>query len=90
MHRTAAFTNLGIEERSTHTHALPRITMLKKEGKRVLENADDIMIHLQKRFQDAVFEVLEGDAVASMSLKEQVRQTQADESIHWPRVHHKC
>ena len=52
----------------------PLITMLKKQGKRILENADDIMLHLQRRFPAAAFRTLEGDAVATMSMREQVSQ----------------
>ena len=50
----------------------PRITMLKKKGKRVLENADSIMAHLQAKFSTAEFETLEGEAIATMSVKQQV------------------
>lgn len=50
----------------------PRITMLKKKGKRVLENADSIMSHLWSRFPAAEFETLEGKAIAVMSVKQQV------------------
>jgi len=46
--------------------------MLKKKGKRVLENADSIMTHLQARFPIADFETLEGKAIATMSVKQQV------------------
>jgi len=50
----------------------PRITMLKKKGKRVLENADSIMTHLQAKFPTADFETLKGEAIATMSVKQQV------------------
>ena len=50
----------------------PRITMLKKKGKRVVENADSIMAHLQAKFPTAEFETLEGEAIATMSVKQQV------------------
>ena len=46
--------------------------MLKKKGKRVLENADNIMTHLQARFPTADFETLKGEAIATMTVKQQV------------------
>ena len=46
--------------------------MLKKKGKRVLENADSIMTHLRAKFPAAEFETLEGKAIAVMSVKQQV------------------
>lgn len=68
--REAAFANLGIvEDRQRST---PRITMLKKKGKRVLENADSIMTHLKARFPTADFETLKGEAIATMSVKQQL------------------
>lgn len=45
--------------------------MLKKEGRRVIENADGLMLHLQQRFRIAKFEILEGKTLATMSLREQ-------------------
>lgn len=71
--RAAAFANLGIvkdAQRST-----PRITMLKKKGKRIVENADSIMSHLRTRFPAAEFETLEGKDIAVMSLKQQVSRS---------------
>ena len=70
--RAAAFANLGIVE-AKH-YSMPHITMLKKEGRRVIENADDMTSKLSQRFPSAKFEVLEGNAIATMSLKEQVRR----------------
>lgn len=69
--RTAAFANLGIVE-AKH-YGMPHITMLKKEGRRVMENADEVTSQLRQRFPSAKFEVLEGKAIATMSLKEQVK-----------------
>ncbi|KAA6418193.1 MAG: hypothetical protein FRX49_11851 [Trebouxia sp. A1-2] len=54
--REAAFANLGIVEDSQRS--TPRITMLKKKGKRIPPTAD--------------FETLEGEAIATMSVKQQV------------------
>lgn len=68
--RAAAFANLGIVEDTQRR--TPRITMLKKKGKRVLENADSIMTHLRAKFPAAEFETLEGKAIAVMSVKQQV------------------
>ena len=50
----------------------PLVTMLKKKGKRIIENADEVVAHLQAAFPWARFNTLDGDAVASMSIKEQV------------------
>ena len=55
--------------------------MLKKKGKRLLENADAIMTHLQARFPTADFETLEGEAIAVMSLKQQVSHQHAVLSV---------
>lgn len=68
--RVAAFANLGIVEDTQRR--TPRITMLKKKGKRLLENADSIMNHLRAKFPAAEFETLEGKAIAVMSIKQQV------------------
>lgn len=51
---------------------MPHITMLKKEGRRVIENADEVTSHLRQRFTSASFDTLDGKAIAKMSLKEQV------------------
>ena len=69
--RSAAFTNMGLAAEPDNSGA-PLITMLKKKGKRILENADEVMAHLQAAFPWARFNTLDGDAVASMSIKEQV------------------
>ena len=61
---------------------MPRITVLKKEGRRIIENADDLTWQLKQRFSGANFEILEGKAVATMSLKEQVRHV----FLHLARV----
>lgn len=66
-----AFKNLGIAEEKRHR--IPLITMLKKDGKRLLENADDLTYRLAQKFKGAKFETVEGKAIATMSLKEQVR-----------------
>lgn len=66
-----AFNNLGIVEGKRHR--TPHVTMLKKDGKRLLENADDLTSQLQYKFMGAKFEIVEGKAIATMSLKEQVR-----------------
>ena len=58
-----------MEDRQRST---PRITMLKKKGKRVLENADSIMTHLKAKFPTADFETLQGETIATMSVKQQV------------------
>ena len=70
MVRAAAFANLGIVEDTQRR--TPRITMLKKKGKRVLENADSVMTNLRANFPAAEFETLEGKAIAVMSVKQQV------------------
>ena len=69
--RSAAFANLGLAVEPDAGGA-PLITMLKKKGKRIIENADDIMLALQQAYPWAAFETLEGEAVADMSMKDQV------------------
>ena len=66
-----AFKNLGIVEEKLHR--TPHVTMLKKDGRRLLENADDLTSQLRQKFKGAKFEIVEGKAIANMSLKEQVR-----------------
>lgn len=72
LRRSAAFLNLGLSIEPSLGSGPPRITMLKKKGRRALENADEIMTHLATRFPHAAFSTLDGDAVATMSMKEQV------------------
>ncbi len=67
--RTAAFDNLGILETSQD---VPLITMLKKKGRRAIENAETIMDHLRAKYSSARFEMLEGEDIAIMSVKQQV------------------
>ena len=50
----------------------PLITMLKKQGRRVIENTDDIMLSLDGTFPLADFAVIEGGQLATMSIKAQV------------------
>lgn len=69
--RSAAFANMGMAAEPANSQA-PLITMLKKKGKRIIENADEVMAHLKDAFPWARFNTLDGDAVASMSIKEQV------------------
>ena len=71
LHRSAAFANLGIPREATDS-TTPLVTMLKKQGKRIIENADEIVAHLKGAFPWARFNTLDGDAVAVMSIKEQV------------------
>lgn len=54
--------------------------MLKKDGRRIVENADDLASQLKQRFTSANFEILEGNALKTMSLTEQVRH---------PVLHHR-
>ena len=69
--RTAAFTNMGLAAKKDGQKP-PLITMLKKKGRRIIENADEIMHRLERVFPWARFRSLEGSAVASMSIKQQV------------------
>ena len=71
MRRSAAFTNMGLAAEPDNSEA-PLVTMLKKKGKRIIENADEVVAHLKAAFPWARFNTLDGDAVASMSIKEQV------------------
>ena len=64
--------NMGFSVESNLGSSPPLITMLKKKGKRILENADEIVDHLKQRFPASNFTTLEGDAVAVMSMREQV------------------
>ena len=50
---------------------IPVITMLKKKGKRHIENANELMQTLQRAFPWAAYEMLDGEAVASMPIREQ-------------------
>jgi len=67
--RTAAFDNMGILETS---QVEPVITMVMKKGRRAIENAETIMNHLRAKYTSARFEMLEGEAIAMMSVKQQV------------------
>ena len=46
--------------------------MLKKDGRRLLENAEDLTSQLKQKFKSAKFEIVDGKAIATMSLREQV------------------
>lgn len=72
LHRSAALVNMGFAVEPALGQAPPMITMLKKNGKRLLENADEAMDHLQSRFPNATYHSVQGDAIASMSIKDQV------------------
>ena len=47
--------------------------MLKKDVRRLLENTDDLTSQLRQKFKSAKIEIVEGKAIATMGLKEQVR-----------------
>ena len=68
--RNMAFKNLGIVEGKRHR--TPHVTMLKKDGRRLLENAEDLTSQLKQKFKSAKFEIVDGKAIATMSLREQV------------------
>ena len=72
LRRTAAFENLGVPSQPSDRNS-PLVTMLKKKGKRVLENAGEVVAHLEAVFPWARFNTLDGEAVATMSIREQVR-----------------
>ena len=80
LRRSAAFKNLGLPLQPTDRQS-PLVTMLKKKGKRILENADEIMAHLQAVFPWARFKSLDGKAVATMSIKEQARPLRAGQCL---------
>jgi len=46
--------------------------MLIKKGRRAIENAETIMDHLRAKYSSARFEMLEGEDIAMMSVKQQV------------------
>lgn len=50
----------------------PKITMLIKKGRRAIENAEAIMHRLKAKYVGVEFETLQGEAVVTMSIKEQV------------------
>lgn len=51
---------------------IPMITMITKKGRRIVENANEVMSHLQTKFTMADFQVLSGDMLAEMPIREQV------------------
>lgn len=51
---------------------VPHLTMITKKGRRMIENAAEIMSHLQKAFPRLQFQTLEGHRLAGMSIREQV------------------
>ncbi len=62
---------LAVEEPQS---ARPLITMLKKEGRRTVENSNEIVMHLKEKFPQADVTTIEGSALATMSMKAQVRR----------------
>lgn len=69
--RSAAFLNLGLAVEPDNA-GVPVITVLKKKGKRVIENADEVLQTLQQAYPFAAFVTLSGEDVASMPIRDQV------------------
>lgn len=71
--RSAALLNLGMASEQSLGDGPPRITIVRKQGRRMLENTDEVAHHLQSRFSgQAVVKVL--DANENVTIKEQVRR----------------
>ena len=64
--------NIGLDATRNRSSA-PLITMLKKQGRRIIENADEIMVTLQQYFPSASLQSLQGHDVAQMSITDQVK-----------------
>ena len=41
---------------------------MKKKGRRAIENTEEIMLHLRSKYRGVEFEILEGEAIAAMSI----------------------
>ena len=67
--RAAAFSSTGSFQGRSDA---PVITLLKKKGRRAIENTEDIMLHLRSKYKGVEFEILKGEAIAAMSIKHQV------------------
>ena len=67
--------NMGLADEPDLGAGKPLITMLKKKGRRGIENTDEIVQHLQSKFTSAEVTVLDGDAVAIMPIAKQVRRS---------------
>ncbi len=71
--RAAALANLGIPDRGLPQ--VPRITFLKKEGKRHIENYGSVLAMLGREFPRAELALLSDRQLAAMSVREQVGQS---------------
>lgn len=70
--RAAALMNAGLVDEPDLAAHKPRITVLRKKGRRIIENTDDIVNRLMARFTSAEVAVLDGDDIAVMSIPKQV------------------
>ena len=71
-YRSATFANIGFQEVLEKPRA-PVVTMILKYGRRAVENSAEIFSHLQQQFTWANFQIMQGDKIAQMSLKDQVQ-----------------
>jgi len=67
--REVAFANMGIAESCPDA---PLITMITKQGRRAIENAEDIIDRLQAKYKGVAFKTLHGEDIAVMSIQQQV------------------
>ena len=70
--RSATFANTGFTEVLEKPKA-PVITMILKLGRRAVENSAEVVSHLQQRFPRANYQIMQGDKIAQMTLKDQVQ-----------------
>lgn len=64
--------NVGITSESQQEK--PRITVLTKKGRRIIENTDEVVRHLRSAFPQANVVTLDGKALATMSMRSQVKK----------------
>lgn len=69
--RDAAMVNMGLAT-EPDLGAGPQITILKKKGRRIIENTDDIFQRLTAALPDCTVVLVEGERIANMSIRDQV------------------
>ncbi|KAK9794589.1 hypothetical protein WJX73_000137 [Symbiochloris irregularis] len=82
--RSAAFVNMGMPVERSLGKDGPRVTVLRKKGRRILENSSEILMHLQMRFPHAMFTSMDGDEIAVMGIKQQLEVMSATSILITP------
>ena len=87
LRRAAAFVNVGILVEQDLGAQAPQITILKKKGRRIIENSDEIFQRVTASLPDCRVVLVEGEQIATMSIHDQVACPAASGIAHSRAVH---